>query len=114
LPRQRLQQALAIELEALHLQLTLLRGELAFAIEAACGLGPIGQSAPQHVLALPLLLLELLVFQTLLKLQRFHAARVRRREILRAAADALLQLEIQGVLLSLELETPVLEIIDVG
>lgn len=94
--------------------MALLRCEIAFRVDATCRLGGVRQSAPQDILALSLLLLELLIFEPLLELQRVQAACVRRRKILRATADALLQLKIQCVLLLLQLETPMLEISGVG
>jgi hypothetical protein len=46
----------------------------------------------------------------LVQLQRFHASGVRWREILGPTTHVLLQVQVQGVLLLLELETAVLEI----
>ena len=95
-----------IELEALNLELALLRELLALTLEATRVMRCL---AAQTQLALKLLLLELLVLQSLLELQRVESARVFRCELGRPAPDPLLQLEVECVLLLLELELPMLE-----
>ena len=95
-----------IELEALNLELALLRELLALPFEATRVMGCL---AAQAELALELLLLELLVLKSLLELQRVESARVLRCELGRPAPDALLQLEVERVLLLLELELAMLE-----
>jgi hypothetical protein len=105
LARYRLQQSLPIELEALKLELAFLGEELALRLEPA---GVVRRLPPQARLTLGLLLLELLVFEPVLKLQRVESARIGRRKIGGAPAKTLLQLEVERVLLLLELEPPML------
>ena len=94
-----------VELESLNLQLPLLCELLALCFEPV---RVVRCLAPKTQLALKLLLLELLIFEALLKLQRVESACVLRREIGRAAAYALLQLKVERVLLLLELELSML------
>jgi hypothetical protein len=106
LPRQRLQQSLPVELEALKLELPFLREQLALRREPACVMRR--RLLPETLLALKLLLFELLIFEPLLELQGVESARISRCKIGSVASKGLLQLEVERVLLLLELETPML------
>ena len=94
-----------VELETLKLELPLLRKTIALRLEPRCVVRCL---PPEAQLALELLLLELLVFESLLQLKGVESPRVFRRELRCAAADALLKLKVERILLLLELELPVL------
>ena len=94
-----------VELETLKLELPLLRKPIALRLEPRCVVRCL---PPEAQLALELLLRELLVFESLLQLEGVESPRVFRRELRCAAADALLELKVERILLLLELQLPVL------
>jgi hypothetical protein len=106
LARRRLQQALAVELELLDLQLALLRES--FALRAQVRVArPRRQRrrvAPQELVALNLLLLELLQLQALLEIELIETSRIGRREVVAPRTHALLQIQIERVLLLPQLQ----------
>jgi hypothetical protein len=106
LPRRRLEQALAIELEALVLELALLRENLALHLEAPRGRFRRGHASvpAQRVISDRLLKLELLLFHALLEVKLVEPARIVRREIVAPRPCALPQAQLEGVLLLLHVE----------
>jgi hypothetical protein len=106
LPGRRLEQALAIELEALVLELALLRENLALHLEAprVRFRGAHAGVLAHRVISDGLLKLELLLFHTLLEVKLIEPARIARREIVAPRACALPQAQLEGVLLLLHVE----------
>jgi hypothetical protein len=106
LARRGLQQALAVELELLDLELALLRES--FALSAQMRVAHAGRQrsglAPRELVALHLLLLELLQLQTLLELELVETSRIGRREVVTPRAHTLLQIQIERVLLLPQLQ----------
>jgi len=94
----------------LKLELTLLGEAPALRIELVLSFRRRRDALPETFLQHSLPLFELLIFESLLKLKRFQTLRIGGREILRAAPDALLQVQVECVLLLLKLETTLLEI----
>ena len=109
LPRRRLEQALAIELKALVLELALLRKNLALHLEAPRGRlrGPHAGMLAQRVISDGLLKLELLLFHALLEVKLVEPARIVPREVVAPRACALPQTQLEGVLLLLHVEPPI-------
>ena len=94
-----------IELEALDLELALLREELAMRVERAVAeFGRNGAGLPQRAFALDLMDLELMLFQPLPELELIQPACILRREVGLPRADALLHTQIERVLLLLHVQ----------
>lgn len=110
LARHRLEQPLAVELEALKLERALLRENLALRVEAAIEHlgGTCAGAAAQRTLALDLLQLELLLVHALLQLEVVEPARIRRAQSVAACLRALAQLEVERILLLLDVQPPVM------
>jgi hypothetical protein len=106
LARHRLEEALPVELELLVLELALGGEDLALRVETVIEwLPPIGARVlPQGAVALRLLDVELLLLHPLLEVQLVEPACVRRAEIVGACAGALLQLEVECVVLLLHVQ----------
>ena len=106
LARHRLQQPLAIELELLRLELALLRVDLALCADPGVrdARRQCVRLAPQELVAVRLLELELLLLQTLLEIELIEPPRVGGREVVAARAQALLEVQIERVLLLAELK----------
>ena len=98
-----------IELEALDLKLALLREQLALRVQRAVAeLGRDGAGLSQRAIALDLMHFELMLFQPLLKLELVQPPCVLRREVVLPRAQALLQPQIERVLLLLDLKPAVI------
>ena len=98
-----------IELKALDLELALLREQLALRVQCAVAeFGRDGAGLSQGAIALDLMHFELMLFQPLLKLELVQPPGVLRREVMLPRAQALLQPEVERVLLLLELKPAVI------
>jgi len=98
-----------IELEALELELALLREQLALRVQRAVAeFGGDGAGLSQRAIALDLMHFQLMLFQPLLKLELVQPPCVLRREVVLPRAQALLQPEIERVLLLLVLKPAVI------
>jgi hypothetical protein len=106
LPRRRLEQALAIELEALVLELALLRENLALDLEAPHGRFRRAHAGllAEHMILGRLLKLQLLLFHALLEVKLVEPSRIVGREVMAPRACALPQTQLAGVLLLLHVE----------
>jgi hypothetical protein len=106
LARRGLEQPLAVELELLRLKLPLLLEDFALRTQACvCGAGRKRTRFAAHPLVLKeLLLFQLLPLKPLIEIEPVETARVGGREIRTARAQALLEVEIERVLLLAKLE----------
>lgn len=106
LARHRLEQTLALELELLALELALRRKYLALRVDAGVGDCAWNRTRllPQRMVALDLLYVELLLLHALLEVELVELARVGRAQVVAPRPGALLQLEVQRVVLLLHVE----------
>ena len=107
-----LEQPLLFELEALELKLPLLREEAALHVErAVAAFGRSRFGIHQRALALELGELELMLLQPLLDLETMEPLRILRREVRLPRAQALLEPQIERVLVLLEMQPAVIGVV---